>query len=71
MRVVQIIYRMVQDITLRFNELDHLPQRLHRQHLRLAKRISLESPYKRELLELEIGFTVRRGLSVGAEGNNG
>ena len=38
-RVMQIIYRVIQDITLRFNELDHLPQRFHRQHLRLAKGI--------------------------------
>ena len=41
MCIMQIVYRVIQDIALRFDELDHLPQRLHRQHFRLAKRIDL------------------------------
>ena len=65
---MQIIYRVIQNITLWFNELDHLPQRLHRQHLRLSERINLQSPHKGELLQLKTGFTVRRSLSIGAEG---
>ncbi len=69
-RIMQIIYRVIQNITLRFNELDHLPQRLHSQHLRLSERINLQSPHKRELLQLETGFPIWRSLSVGAEGND-
>ena len=55
MCIMQIIYRMIQDITFRFNKLDHPPQRLHRKHFRLAERVNLQSPYKRELLQVGAG----------------
>ena len=67
---MQIIDRMIQNITFRFNKLDHLPQRLHGQHLRLAKRVNLCSPHERELLELGVGFTLNRSLPIGAKGND-
>ena len=71
MRIMQVIYRMIQDIALGFDELDILPQRLDGQHVRLAERIHLPPAHERELFELEVGFVVGRRLTVGAEGDDG
>ena len=61
---------MIQYITLRFNELDHFPQCLHRQHLRLTKGVDFRSPHKRELLQLDIRINIRGSLSIGPESND-
>ena len=71
MCIMQIINRVIQDIALWFDELDHLPQRLHRQHFRVAKRINLQSSHKGELLQLESRFTFGRSLPIGAKGDDG
>jgi hypothetical protein len=70
MHLMHIIETMIQDIALRFHELDHPPHSLHGKHLLVPKRIGFPASYKWDLLQLKLVATIMSCFTISTPTND-